>query len=172
MTNIINPFKPGHHRGKPASKSPPIRTRPTVRASTVGQVVRHNLTQDMTNQFFGTFPSFPSITHTDPHYHAATSAFRAAFGIASIRSPGSAMTMAPHLQLLSDRRAVFDIGISNLYVPGLETHFSADAERYVVALPLRRSTTSSLSSCLDRQPHPHARGLVQRVINQVAVNPP
>jgi hypothetical protein len=58
-------------------------------------------------------------------------------------------------------------------VPGLQTRLSADAERYVVGLataPIDNFITEFVPSIASRI-HTHVV-FVQRVINQVAVNPP
>ena len=68
---------------------------------------------------------------------------------------------------------MFDIGISNLYVPDQQTRFSADAERYGVGLataPIDNFITEFVPSIAS---HIHTHVVfVQRIINQVAVNPP
>jgi hypothetical protein len=58
-------------------------------------------------------------------------------------------------------------------VPDLQTHFSADAERYVVGLataPIDNFITEFVPSIASHI-HTHVV-LVQRIVNQVAVNPP
>jgi hypothetical protein len=133
-----------------------------------------SFTQDMTGQFFGTF-LIPSITHTDPHYH---------------RRPD--MTLGHRIwhcvyqtfwQRADNRKETFNysqiftpaigIALSNLYVPGLQTHFSADAERYGVDLataPIDNFITEFVPSIAARI-HTHVVFL-ERIINRVAVNGP
>jgi hypothetical protein len=133
-----------------------------------------SFTQDMTGQFFGTF-LIPSITHTDPHYH---------------RRPD--MTMGHRIwhcvyqtfwQRADNRKDTFNyseiftpaisIAISNLYVPGQQTHFSADAERYGVDLataPIDNFITEFVPSIAA---HIHTHDVfLERIINRVAVSGP
>jgi hypothetical protein len=133
-----------------------------------------SFTQDLTGQFFGTF-LIPSITHTDPHYH---------------RRPD--MTI-PHRiwhcvyqtvwQRADNRKETFNysglltpaigIALSNLYVPQLQTRFSADAERYGVDLataPVDNFITEFVPSIAEHI-HTHVVFL-ERIINHVAINPP
>ncbi len=128
-----------------------------------------NFTQDMTDQFFGTFV-VPSITHTDPHYHRRPdlSIRRRIFHCVSQsfwqRADNGSNTLN-YSQIVSP---VFDIAISNLYVPGVQTHFSADVTQYVVSLataPVDNFVTEFVPSIAKRI---HTRVVfVQRVINQV-----
>jgi len=133
-----------------------------------------SLTQDLTGQFFGTF-LIPAVTHTDPHYH---------------RRPD--MTMGRRIwhcvyqtfwQRADNRKETFNyseiitpaisIAFSNLYVPGLQTHFSADAERYSVDLataPVDNFITEFVPSIAARI-HTHVVFL-ERIINRVAVTGP
>ncbi|MGP8184779.1 MAG: hypothetical protein ACLQKY_01815 [Terracidiphilus sp.] len=133
-----------------------------------------NLTQDMTDQFFGTF-LVPSITHTDPHYHRRPDLSIPRRILHCIdetfwQNDDSGRNTFNYSQIVAP---VFDIAISNLYVPGLQTRFSADAERYVVGLataPIDNFITEFVPSIAS---HIHTHVIfVQRVINQVAKNPP
>jgi hypothetical protein len=133
-----------------------------------------SFTQDITGQFFGTF-LIPAVTHTDPHYH---------------RRPD--MTI-PHRiwlcvyqtvwQRADNRKETFNysglltpvigIAFSNLYVPQLQTRFSADAERYGVDLataPIDNFITEFVPSIAEHI-HTHVVFL-ERIINHVAINPP
>jgi len=133
-----------------------------------------SFTQDMTGQFFGTF-LIPAVTHTDPHYH---------------RRPDLAMARRiwhcvyqTFWQRADNRKETFNysqiltpaigIAISNLYVPGLETHFSADAERYGVDLataPIDNFITEFVPSIAA---HIHTHDVfLERIINRVAVSGP
>jgi len=139
-----------------------------------GKLSGTNFTQDLTGQFFGTF-LIPAVTRTDPHYHR-----RPDMGI-----PRRALHCVDQIFWQRDDNGghnlnysqlvgpVFDIGISNLYVPGLETRFSADAERYafgIATAPIDNLITEFVPSIAS---HIHTHVIfVQRVINQVAVNPP
>ncbi len=89
----------------------------------------------MTSQFFGTFV-IPSITHTDPHYHRRPDqsiprrAFHCVYQIFWQRADNGRETFN-YSQIIGP---MVDMSLANLYVPGQETHFSADAERYAVDL--------------------------------------
>lgn len=139
-----------------------------------GKLSGVNFTQDMTDQFFGTF-LVPAITHTDPHYHRRPDlsiprrAFHCAIQIVWQRADNGRNTVN-YSQILAP---IIDISFSNLYVPGQQTRFSADAERYAVGLataPIDNFITEFVPSIASHI-HTHVV-LVQRVINQVAVNPP
>jgi hypothetical protein len=133
-----------------------------------------NFTQDMTDQFFGTF-AIPSITHTDPHYHRRPdlSIKRRIFHCVSQTFWQSADNGARTLNYSQIVSPVFDIAISNLYVPGIQTHFTADVTQYTLNLataPLDNFITEFLPSIASRI-HTHVV-LVQRVIDQVAASQP
>ncbi len=139
-----------------------------------GRLSGVNFTQDMTDQFFGTF-LIPTITHTDPHYHRRPDLSiprRALHCVDQIfwqRADNGRHTIN-YSQIVAP---VFDIAISNLYVPDLQTRFSADAERYgidVATAPIDNLITEFVPSVASRI-HTHVV-FVQRIINQVAVNPP
>jgi hypothetical protein len=139
-----------------------------------GKLSGTNFTQDMTDQFFGTF-LIPVITRTDPHYHRRP----------DMRIPRRALHCVDQIFWQRDDRGghtfnysqlvapMFDIGISNLYVPNLQTRFSADAKRYGIGLataPIDNFITEFVPSIAS---HIHTHVVfVQRIINQVAVNPP
>jgi hypothetical protein len=139
-----------------------------------GKLSGTNFTQDMTDQFFGTFV-VPAITHTDPHYHRRPDLSiprRALHCVDQIfwqRADNGKHTFN-YSQIVAP---VFDIGISNLYVPSLQTRFSADAKRYGVGLataPIDNLITEFVPSIAS---HIHTHVVfVQRVINRVATNPP
>jgi hypothetical protein len=64
---------------------------------------------------------------------------------------------------------IVDMSLANLYVPGQQTHFAADAERYGVDLataPIDNFITEFLPSVASRI-HSHVV-FVQRVVNEVA----
>jgi hypothetical protein len=139
-----------------------------------GRLSGVNFTQDMTDQFFGTF-LVPAITHTDPHYHRRPDlsiprrAFHCVIQIAWQRADNGRNTIN-YSQLVAP---IIDMSFSNLYVPGQQTNFSADAERYGVGLataPIDNFITEFVPSIASHI-HTHVV-LVQRIINQVAVNPP
>ena len=175
VTNIINPFNLGTIVGEAgievaANSHTPYGPGFDGWAKLSGT----NLTQDMTGQFFGTF-LIPSITHTDPHYHRRPDLsmprriWHCVDQIVWQRDDNGGHTFN-YSEIVTP---VIDISISNLYVPGLQTHFSADAERYAVGLataPIDNFITEFLPSIAS---HIHTHVVfVQRVINQVAVNPP
>jgi len=139
-----------------------------------GRLSGVNFTQDMTDQFFGTF-LVPAITHTDPHYHRRPDLSiprRTLHCVEQIfwqRADNGRHTFN-YSQIVAP---LFDIAISNLYVPGQQTHFSADAERYGVDLataPIDNFITEFVPSIAS---HIHTHVVfVQRIINHVAANPP
>ncbi len=175
VTNIINPFNLGTIVGE-AGFEIAVNSHTPYGPGIDGwaKLSGTNLTQDMTDQFFGTF-LIPAITHTDPHYHRRPDLslprriWHCVDQIVWQRDDNGGHTLN-YSELVAP---VFDIGISNLYVPGLETHFSADAERYVVGLataPIDNFITEFVPSIAS---HIHTHVVfVQRVINQVAANPP
>ncbi len=139
-----------------------------------GRLSRDNFTQDMTDQFFGTF-LIPTITHTDPHYHRRPDLSiprRILHGIDQTfwQRDDMGRRTFNYSQIVTP---TFDIGFANLYVPGLKTRFSADAERYGIDLataPIENLITEFVPSIAS---HIHTRVVfVQRIVNQVAVNPP
>jgi hypothetical protein len=139
-----------------------------------GRLSGVNFTQDMTDQFFGTF-LVPTITHTDPHFHRRPdlSIPRRVLHCVSQTFWQSADNGRDTINYSQIVAPVFDIAISNLYVPGQQTHFSADAERYGVDLataPIDNLITEFVPSIAS---HIHVHVVfVQRIINHVATNPP
>jgi hypothetical protein len=133
-----------------------------------------SFTQDMTGQFVGTF-LIPAVTHTDPHYHRRPDLsiprriLHCIDQIAWQRADNRKDTLN-YSELVGP---IIDIAVSNLYVPGQETRFSADAERYAVGLataPIDNFITEFLPSIAS---HFHTRVvLVQRIINRVAYTGP
>ena len=135
-----------------------------------GRNVGVAFTQDMTSQFFGTF-LIPSITHTDPHYHRRP----------DMSIPRRALHCVDQIfwQRADNGRHTFNysqivgpivgISIANLYVPGQQTRFSADAERYAVDLataPIDNFITEFVPPIAARI-HTHVV-FVQRFVNQIA----
>jgi hypothetical protein len=139
-----------------------------------GKLSGTNFTQDMTDQFFGTF-LIPAITHTDPHYHRRPDfsiphrIWHCIDQIAWQRDDNGGHALN-YSEIVAP---VFDIAISNLYVPGLQTHFSADAERYgidIATAPIDNFITEFVPSIAS---HIHTHVVfVQRIVNHVATNPP
>jgi hypothetical protein len=139
-----------------------------------GRLSGVNFTQDMTDQFFGTFV-IPTITHTDPHYHR-----RPDFSIPRRilhcvdetfwqRADSGRHTLS-YSQLVTP---IIDMSFANLYIPGQQTRFSADAKRYGVDLataPIDNLITEFVPSIAS---HIHVHVVfVQRIIDHVATNPP
>ena len=135
-----------------------------------GRNVGVSFTQDMTGQFFGTF-LIPSITHTDPHYHRRPDLSmprRILHCVDQIfwqRDDSGGHTFN-YSQIVGP---MVDMAIGNLYVPGQETHFSADAERYGVGLataPVDNFITEFLPN-VAAHIHTHVV-FVEKIINDVA----
>ena len=135
-----------------------------------GKNVGVSYAEDMTGEFFGTF-LIPSITHQDPHYHRMPTAsirrraLHAALQVLWTQGDnGRGM-----LNYASIAGSAIDLGISNLYVPGEQTHLSADLTRSSIGLataPIDNYITEFLPDVARRI---HVRiVLVQRIINQVA----
>jgi len=135
-----------------------------------GRNVGVAFTQDMTGEFFGVFV-IPAIVHQDPHYHRMPGAgiVRRAFHCIAqvgwtVGDNGKGMVNYADLAGFA-----IDGAISNLYVPGQETHFSADAERYAVDLataPIDNFIAEFVPSIASHL-HIHVF-FVQRLVNQIA----
>ena len=175
LTNIINPFNLGTIVGE-AGISVAANSHSPYGPGFDGwaKLSGTNLTQDMTDQFFGTF-LIPTITHTDPHYHRRPDLsitrriFHCVDQIIWQRDDKGRDTFN-YSQIVAP---VFDIAISNRYVPGQQTRLSADARRYGVGLglaPIDNFITEFVPSIASHI-HVHVV-IVQRAINQVATNPP
>jgi hypothetical protein len=175
LTNLINPFNIGTIVGE-AGISVAANSHSPYGPGVDGwaKLSGTNFTQDMTDQFFGTF-LIPSITHTDPHYHRRPDlsfprrVLHCVDQIVWQRDDSGGHTFN-YSQIVAP---VFDIGISNLYVPGLQTRLSADAERYAVGLataPIDNFIIEFVPSIASRI-HTHVV-FVQRIVDHVAVNPP
>jgi hypothetical protein len=135
-----------------------------------GRNVGVSFTQDMTGQFFGTF-LIPAITHTDPHYHRRPDLsipHRILHCVDQIfwqRADNGSHTFN-YSQLVGP---IIDMSLSNLYVPGQSTRFSADAERYGVDLataPIDNFITEFVPS-IAAHIHTHVV-FMQRIVNEVA----
>jgi hypothetical protein len=135
-----------------------------------GRDVGVSFTQDMTSQFFGTFV-IPSITHTDPHYHRRPDLtiphriFHCVYQIFWQRADNGKRTLN-YSQIFTP---MVDMSLANLYVPGQQTRFSADAERYGVDLataPIDNFITEFVPS-IAAHIHTHVV-FVQRIVDQVA----
>jgi hypothetical protein len=175
MTNVINPFNLATIAGN-AGIEVAYNSHSPYGPGIDGwaKLSGTNLTQDMTDQFFGTF-LIPAITRTDPHYHRRPDL---SFPRRILHCIGQTYWQrddngAHNFNYSQVVAPMIDISISNLYVLGLQTHFSADAERYAVGLgtaPIDNFITEFVPSIASHI-HTHAV-FVQRIINQVAVNPP
>jgi hypothetical protein len=135
-----------------------------------GRNVGVAFTQDMTGQFFGTFV-IPSITHTDPHYHRRPDlsiprrALLCVYQVFWQRADNGRRTFN-YSEIIGP---IVDMSFTNLYVPGQETHFSADAVRYGVDLgtaPIDNLITEFVPS-IAAHIHTHVV-FVQRIVNHVA----
>jgi hypothetical protein len=135
-----------------------------------GRYVGVSFTQDMTGEFFGTF-LIPSIVHQDPHYHRMPNASiprRVTHAISQVvwTQGDNARGMVNYANLAG---FAIDDEISNLYVPGRETDWSATAARYGISLataPIDNFITEFLPDVARRI---HVRVvLVQRIINRVS----
>ncbi len=135
-----------------------------------GKNVGVSYAEDMTGEFFGTF-LIPSLTRQDPHYHRMPGAsirrraFHSAMQILWTQGDNG-RGMVNYANIVG---SAIDLGISNLYVPGEQTHLSADATRYSIGIataPIDNYITEFLPDVARRI---HVRiVLVQRIINQVA----
>ena len=135
-----------------------------------GKNVGVSYAEDMTGEVFGTF-LIPSITHQDPHYHRMPSAsirrraLHAAIQILWTQGDNG-HGMVNYANIVG---SAIGLGISNLYVPGEQTHLSADITRYSIGIataPIDNYITEFLPDVARRI---HVRiVLVQRIINQVA----
>ena len=135
-----------------------------------GKNVGVSYAEDLTGEFFGTF-LIPSIARQDPHYHRMPNASvrrRALHTVAQIfwTQGDNGRGMLNYASLLG---SAIDLGISNIYVPGEQTHLSADLTRYSIGIataPIDNVVTEFLPDVARRI---HVRiVLVQRIINQVA----
>jgi hypothetical protein len=135
-----------------------------------GRNVGVSYAEDMTGEAFGTF-LIPSLTHQDPHYHRMPTASirrRALHTALQIvwTQGDNGRGMLNYASLVG---SAIGLGISNLYVPGEQTHLSADLTRYSIGLataPIDNVITEFLPDVARRI---HVRVvLVQRIINQVA----
>ena len=176
MNNLINPFNLGTivgeagylHRHQLA-----LALRSGLRG--LGQVVRHQLHAGHDR------PVLRHLPHSRRHPHRSALSSPARLEHSAPHSalhrprPTGRATITAAMRSTTPRSSLpsIDISISNLYVPGLQTHFSADAERYGVGLataPIDNFITEFVPSIASRI---HTNVVfMQRVINHVAVNPP
>jgi hypothetical protein len=135
-----------------------------------GRYVGVSFTQDMTNEFFGTF-LIPTLVHQDPHYHrmlSATIKRRVLHCFAQIfwtqGDDGRGMVNYSDLAGFA-----IDDAIGDLYVPGQQTRFSAGAARYAIGLATAPIGNLVIEFLPDLARHIHVQVvIIQRVINQVA----
>jgi hypothetical protein len=135
-----------------------------------GRYVGVSFTQDLTGEFFGTF-LIPTLVHQDPHYHRMPNASisrRVFHCFAQI-----VWTQGDHgegmLNYADLGGFAIDDALSNLYVPGQQTRFSASAERYTVGLATAPIDNFVVEFLPDVARHIHVQIVViERVINQVA----
>jgi hypothetical protein len=130
-----------------------------------------SLTQNMTNEFFGTF-LIPAIAHQDPHYHRMPNASykrRIAHCIYQVvwTQGDNGKGMFNYANVVG---GAFEEAISDAYVPYRETGWSAATARYGTALatdPIGNFITEFVPD-LARRVNFHVV-LVQRIINRVAI---
>lgn len=130
-----------------------------------------SLTQDMTNEFFGTF-LIPSIAHQDPHYHRMPNASykrRIAHCIYQVvwTQGDNGKGMFNYANVVG---GLFEEAIGDAYVPYRDTGWSAAAARYATALgtdPIGNFITEFFP---DVARHINFNAVfVQRIINRVAI---
>ena len=135
-----------------------------------GREVGISYTEDITNEFFGTFV-ISSIVHQDPHYHRMPNAsiprrIRHAIDQVVVTQGDNGKPMLNYADVVG---FAIDDGIANLYVPGRQTNLPASAERYGISLataPIDNFITEFLPDVARRI---HIRVvLIQRIINHVA----
>lgn len=130
-----------------------------------------SFTQDMTNEFFGTF-LIPAITHQDPHYHRLPNASyprRVMHCIYQVvwTQGDDGKGMFNYSNVVG---GIFEEAISDAYVPYRDTGWAAASARYGTALatdPIGNFITEFVPD-LARHVNFHVV-FVQRVINRVAV---
>lgn len=130
-----------------------------------------SLTQDMTNEFFGTF-LIPSIMHQDPHYHRMPNASyprRIAHCIYQVvwTQGDDGKGMFNYANVVG---GAFEEAISDAYVPYRDTGWEAASARYWTALatdPIGNFITEFFPD-VARHVNIHVV-FVQRVINRVAI---
>jgi hypothetical protein len=130
-----------------------------------------SLTQDMTNEFFGTF-LIPSIMHQDPHFHRFPNASykrRIAHCIYQVvwTQGDDGKGMFNYANVVG---GIFEEAISDAYVPYRDTSWGAASARYGTALvtdPIGNFITEFVPD-LARHVNFHVV-FVQRIINRVAI---
>jgi hypothetical protein len=135
-----------------------------------GRYVGVSFTQDMTGEFFGTF-LIPSLVHQDPHYHRMpyASVRRRIFHCIDQVVWTEGDTGKNMVNYANTVGFAVDDAISNLYVPGQQTRFSASAERYIVGLATAPADNFVTEFLPDIARHIRVQVVIlQRVINQVA----
>jgi len=128
-----------------------------------------SFTQDMTNEFFGTF-LIPAIAHQDPHYHRMPNApymRRIGHAISQVVWAQSDYGVGmPNYSNLAT--TLIGDGLGNLYVPGRQKSWAAAASRYGTAIatdPIDNFITEFLPD-VARRVNVHIV-LVQQIVNQV-----
>jgi hypothetical protein len=137
-----------------------------------GRYVGVSYTQDITDEFFGTFV-IPSIVHQDPHYHRMPNAsmprriFHATWQVLWTQSD-SGKGMPNYANIVG---FAIDDGIANLYVPGRKTSPDATGSRYVIGLATAPIGNYITEFVPDVARHIHVQIVIlQRIINQVSRN--
>ena len=130
-----------------------------------------SLTQDMTNEFFGTF-LIPAIAHQDPHYHRLPNAsykLRIAHCIYQVvwTQGDDGKGMFNYANVVG---GIFEEAVGDAYVPYRDTGWAAATARYGTALatdPIGNFITEFFP---DLAEHVNFHAVfVQRIINRVAI---
>src|SRR5215813_1639674 len=136
-----------------------------------GKLTGVSFTQDMTNEFFGTF-LIPAITHQDPHYHRLPNAsykrriFHCIYQVVWTQGDDG-KGMFNYANVVG---GIFEEAIGDAYVPYRDTNWDAAAARYGTALatdPIGNFITEFFPD-VARRVNFHVV-FVQRVINRVAL---
>jgi hypothetical protein len=130
-----------------------------------------SLTQDMTNEFFGTF-LIPAIAHQDPHYHRMPNAsykrriWHCIYQVAWTQGDNG-KGMFNYANVVG---GIFEEAIGNAYVPYRQTGWSSAAARYGTALATAPIGNFITEFVPDLARHVNINAVfVQRIINRVAI---
>ena len=135
-----------------------------------GRYVGVTYTEDITGEFFGTF-LISSLDHQDPHYHRMPNAsipHRIGHAMLQIvwTQGDNGKGMLNYADLGS---GAIGIAIGNLYVPGEQTHLSADLERYAVGFATAPAGNLVTEFVPDVAKRIHLRVVFfQQIVNHVA----
>jgi hypothetical protein len=135
-----------------------------------GENVGVSYAQDISGEFFATF-LVPSLTHQDPRYfrrpHAPMPERIRHSLLHVVWAQGDDGQGMPNYGALVGGGA--SMAISNLYVPGRQTHFSASAQRYGIAIATAPIDNVISEFLPDVAGHIHVQVVViQRILNRVS----